>query len=94
LIGGAAPLGEDQTTPDLEDRLARFCTWSRAIATAVLLDLGERHEVTNRHQALTYLLTRHVPFAKAAAAWAAKAGMTPIKEALCELPGYALVLLR
>jgi hypothetical protein len=93
LIGGAAPLGEDQTTSDLEDRLARFCTWSRAIATAVLLDLGERHEVTNPHQALTYLLTRHVPFAKAAAAWAAKAGMTPIKDALCELPGYALVLL-
>ena len=93
LIGGAAPLGEDQTAPDLEERLARFCTWSRAIVTAVLLELGERREVINPHQALTYLLTRHVPFARAAAAWAAKAGMTPIKEALCELPGYALVLL-
>ena len=39
LIGGAAPLGEDQTAPDLEERLARFCTWSRAIVTAVLLEL-------------------------------------------------------
>jgi hypothetical protein len=93
LIGGTAPRGEDQTTPDLEERLARFCTWSRAIVTAVLLELGERREVINPHQALTYLLTRHVPFARAAAAWAAKAGMTPIKKALCELPGYALVLL-
>jgi hypothetical protein len=93
LIGGPTPPDEAETTPDLEKRLARFCTWSRAIATAVLLELGERREVTNPHQALTYLLTRHVPFAKAAAAWAAKAGMTPIKEALCELPGYALVLL-
>ena len=93
LIGGTEPRGEDQTAPDLEERLARFCTWSRAIVTAVLLELGERREVINPHQALTYLLTRHVPFARAAAAWAAKAGMAPIKEALCELPGYALVLL-
>jgi hypothetical protein len=93
LIGGPAARDEAQTTPDLDDRLARFCTWSRAIVIAVLLELGERREVINPHQALTYLLTRHVPFAKAAAAWAAKAGMAPIKDALCELPGYALVLL-
>jgi hypothetical protein len=93
LIGGRTPPDEAETTPDLENRLARFCTWSRAIVTAVLLELGERREVINPHQALTYLLTRHVPFARAAAAWAAKAGMTQIKEALCELPGYALVLL-
>jgi hypothetical protein len=93
LIGGRTPPDEAETTPDLENRLARFCTWSRAIVTAVLLELGERRQVINPHQALTHLLTRHVPFARAAAAWAAKAGMTPIKEALCELPGYALVLL-
>ena len=93
LIGGRpAPDGEP-TTPDLEERLARFCAWSRAIVTAVLLDLDERREVVNAHQALTYLLTRHVPFARAAAAWSAKVGMTPIQDALCELPGYALVLL-
>jgi hypothetical protein len=82
-----------QTTPELEERLARFCTWHRAIVTAVLLDLNERRDVTNPHQALTYLVTRHVPFARAAAAWSAKAGMAPIRQALAELPGYALVLL-
>jgi hypothetical protein len=67
--------------------------WSRAIVTAVLLDLDERGEVVDPYQALTYLLTRHVPFAKAAAAWSARAGMAAIQQALCELPGYALVLL-
>jgi hypothetical protein len=78
---------------DLEARLGRFCAWSQAIATAVLLDLDERREVVNAHQALTYLLTRHVPFARAAAGWSAKAGIAPIKEVLGELPGYALVML-
>ena len=58
------PPGEAERTPDLEARLARFCTWSRAIVTAVLLDLDERCEVINPHQALTYLVTRHVPFAR------------------------------
>lgn len=94
LIGGrSAQPGGAQTTPDLEERLARFCTWHRAIVTAVLLDLDERRDVTNPHQALTYLVTRHVPFARAAAVWSAKAGMAPIRQALAELPGYALVLL-
>jgi hypothetical protein len=94
LLGGTpAPPDGEQTTRDLEERLVRFRAWSRAIVTAVLLDLDERAEVVNSYQALTYLLTRHVPFARAAAAWAAGAGMTPIQQALCELPGYALVLL-
>jgi hypothetical protein len=94
LLGGTPALRDGEpTTADLEERLARFCAWSRAIVTAVLLDLDERREVLNSNQALTYLLTRHVPFARAAAAWGAKVGMTPIHEALCELPGYALVLL-
>jgi hypothetical protein len=94
VLGGArgSPEGE-RTTPDLEERLVRFCAWSRAIVTAVLLDLDERTEVVNSYQALTYLLTRHVVFARAAAAWTAKAGMTPVQQTLCELPGYALVLL-
>jgi hypothetical protein len=94
LLGGtpAAPDGA-RITPDLEERLARFCAWSRAIVTAVLLDLDERGEVVDRYQALTYLLTRHVPFVKAAAAWSGRVGMAPIQETLCELPGYALVLL-
>jgi hypothetical protein len=94
LLGGTpGATGGERITPDLEERLARFCAWSRAIVTAVLLELDERGEVVDRYQALTYLLTRHVPFAKAAAAWSARAGMAPIQHALCELPGYALVLL-
>jgi hypothetical protein len=93
LIGGPAPSQGTPTTPDLEQRLARFCAWSRAIVTAVLLDLDELREVVNPHQALTCLLTRHVPFTRAAAAWTANAGLAPVRQTLCELPGYALVLL-
>jgi hypothetical protein len=93
INGPSAPSEREQTTIDLEDRLARFCTWSRVVVTAVLLDLNERREVTNAHQALTYLLTRHVPFARAAGEWSAKAGIAPIRDAFGELPGYALVLL-
>jgi hypothetical protein len=94
LIGGpAGPPDWAQTTPDLEERLARFCTWNRAIVTAVLLDLDERRDVINPHQAVTYLLTRHVPFIRAAAGWSARAGMAPIRQVLSDLPGYALVLL-
>lgn len=78
---------------DLDDRVVRFSAWSRAIATAVLLDLDERREVGNPHQALTYLITRHLPFAKVAAAWSANSGMAPLQDTLCGLPGYALVLL-
>ena len=94
LIGGpSGPPDWTRAAPDLEERLARFCSWSRAIVTAVLLDLDERRDVINPHQALTFLLTRHVPFVRAAAGWSAKAGMAPIRQALGELPGYALVLL-
>jgi hypothetical protein len=93
LIGGPSSADEAPAPPDLEARLGRFCAWTRVIVTAVLLDLDERPEVINPHQALTYLLTRHVPFARAAAAWSAGAGMAPVRRALCELPGYALVLL-
>jgi hypothetical protein len=93
INGPSAPSDREQTTGDLEERLARFCTWSRVIVTAVLLDLDERRDVTNAHQALTYLLTRHVPFARAAWEWSAKVGIAPIRDAFGELPGYALVLL-
>ena len=93
INGPSTPSDGEQTTLDLEERLARFCTWSRVVVTAVLLDLDERREVTNAHQALTYLLTRHVPFARAAGVWSAKSGIAPVREALSELPGYALVLL-
>ena len=93
INGPSVPPEGEPSTLDLEERLTRFCAWSRVIVTAVLLDLDERREVTNAHQALTYLLTRHVPFAREAAAWSAKAGIEPIRVALSELPGYALVLL-
>jgi hypothetical protein len=89
----SAPLEGEEAPPDLEVRLGRFCAWSQAIATAVLLDLDERREVVSAHQALTYLLTRQVPFVRAAAGWSARAGMAPTKEILSELPGYALVML-
>ena len=61
--------------------------------TAVLLELDEQHAVAGPQQALTYLLSREVAFARAAAAWTARFGMAPIERALVELPGYALVLL-
>lgn len=77
----------------IEERAARFTAWSRAIVTAVLLDLGERIEVCSASQALTYLLSRDVRFAKAAASWTADHGMHTVEAALRELPGYALVLL-
>ena len=93
INGPSAPSEGQQSSAELEERLARFCTWSRLVVTAVLLDLDERREVTNAHQALTYLLTRHLPFARAASLWSAKAGIEPIREAMSELPGYALVLL-
>jgi hypothetical protein len=44
-------------------------------------------------QGLTYLLTRDLAFAKAAAVWTTFHGMSPIEGALRQLPGYALVLL-
>ena len=93
INGPSVSWNGEPATADLEERLARFCTWSRVVVTAVLLDLNERREVTNAHQALTYLLTRHVPFARAAGEWSAKAGIAPIRNALAGLPGYALVLL-
>jgi hypothetical protein len=94
LIGRQSepPTGEGIVS-DLDQRLIRFCQWSRAIVTAVLLDLDERREVVNADQALTYLLTREAPFAKAAALWSANAGVASLQEALCRLPGYALVFL-
>jgi hypothetical protein len=93
INGPSAPSAGPCAMLDLEERLARFCTWSRVVVTAVLLDLNERREVTNPHQALTYLVTRHVPFARAAGEGSAKAGITPLRDAFGELPGYALVLL-
>ena len=76
-----------------DDRADRFASWTRATLTAVLIDLGERPEAKCAPQALTYLLTREVPLATAAARWIADHGTASIEEALRRLPGYALVLL-
>ncbi len=87
-----APLDLPGAT-NLEQRAARFASWSRAILGAALLELCERDEVANVHQALTYLLSGDLRLAKAAAAWTARHGIAPVAQALAELPGYALVLL-
>ena len=94
LVGGelSAP-GEPIDRRQLECRIGRFADWSRALVTAVLLDLDERPEVMGAEQGLTYLLTRDLAFAKAAAVWTTFHGMSPIEGALRRLPGYALVLL-
>jgi hypothetical protein len=93
LISGQRPSCESIPARRLEERATRFATWSRAIVTAVLFDLSERQAVGNAHQALTYLLSRDLRFAKAVALWTAEHGMAPVERALRELPGYALVLL-
>jgi hypothetical protein len=93
LISGQRPSCDSIPARRLEERATRFATWSRAIVTAVLLDLSEREAVGNAHQALTYLLSRDLRFAKAVALWTAEHGMAPVERALRELPGYALVLL-
>ena len=79
--------------PEIEARATRFASWSRAIVTAVLLDLAERLEISNPHQALVYLLSCDLRLAKAAALWTADHGMASVEQALREMPGHALVLL-
>ena len=89
-VGDAPPLS---APPELEERAARFAAWGRAIITAVLLELAERLEISNPHQALVYLLSRDLRFARAAALWTADHGAATVDRALRELPGHALVLL-
>jgi hypothetical protein len=94
LFGGRpAPAGPPHGPRQLEGRCDRFADWSRIMVTAVLLDLGERVEVMAAEQGLTYLLTRDLGYAKAAAVWTAFHGMSTIVQVLHGLPGYALVLL-
>lgn len=78
---------------EVEARARRFAAWSRALVTAVLLDLDESPEVVGAPQALTCLLSRDLAMARAAAGWIGRCGMAPIERALGDLPGYALVLL-
>lgn len=93
VAGSSTPVRLQPGRGELEERVRRFVVWSRATVTALLLDLDERLEVTNAEQALTYLLTRDVALAKAAARWTGRHGNAPIARALEELPGYAVVLL-
>lgn len=94
LVGGQpSPPVEPLDPRQLEGRCGRFADWSRTMLTAVLIDLGERIEVTAAEQSLTYLLTRDRGYAKAAAVWSTFHGMGAIVETLHRLPGYALVLL-
>jgi hypothetical protein len=96
LISGQAPPVGDRPpapAPELEERATRFAAWGRAILTAALLELAERLEVSNPHQALVYLLSRDLRFARAAVFWTAEHGMAAVEQALNELPGHALVLL-
>ena len=93
LISGQRPRCDSIPARRLEERATRFATWSRAIVSAVLLDLSERPEVDNPQQALTYLVGCDFGLAKAAALWTAEHGMAPVESALRDLPGYALVLL-
>jgi hypothetical protein len=93
LVNGACELGDPGARRELEERAARFASWSRATVTAVLLDLRERPDVTGPLQALTYLIGQDLTLARAAAAWTARHGMGPIGDVLRHLPGYALVLL-
>jgi hypothetical protein len=93
LISGQRQSCDSIPARRLEERATRFATWSRAIVSAVLLDLSEREEVDNAQQALTYLVSCELRLAKAAALWTAEHGMAPVERTLRELPGYALVLL-
>ena len=93
LISGQRPRCDSIPARRLEERATRFANWSRAIVSAVLLDLSEREEVDNPKQALTYLVSGELRLAKAAALWTAEHSMAPVEKALRELPGYTLVLL-
>lgn len=93
VTGASTPVLLHGGRPELEKRTRRFAAWSRLTVTALLLELNEGIEVSNAEQALTYLLTRDVTLARAAARWTARHGSEPIARALEDLPGYATVLL-
>lgn len=91
LVSGCLEGGSRSGAP--REGAERFAGWSRALVTAVLLELDEQIEVVDPHQALTYLLGRDLVRARAAARWTGQHGIGGIGEALERLPGYALVLL-
>lgn len=96
LVSGSDPGdGEppEPPSPKVRETSVRFAAWSRALVTGVLLELDENTAVSEPDQALTYILSRDLPRAKAAAAWTARHGLESVAGALERLPGYALVLL-
>jgi hypothetical protein len=93
LISGEPAADDPPRAESVEERRLRFGTWSRAVITAVLVELPEEPAVGNPHQALTHLLSGELRLARMAAGWTAAHGVAPLQHALRELPGYALVLL-
>jgi hypothetical protein len=93
LVGSGWPPAEAPPAATLEQHALRFGAWSRAVVSAVLAELAEAPTVDNPHQALTLLLTGDLRLARHAAGWTAAHGVAPLRQALGELPGYALVLL-
>jgi hypothetical protein len=94
LISGERAAADPSPAGTVEARALRFGTWSRAVVTAVLVELAEEPGVSNPHQALTHLLAAgDLRLARMAAGWTAAHGVAPIQHALRELPGHALVLL-
>ena len=93
LISGERAADPPQAAT-IEERGLRFGTWSRAVVTAVLVELAEETRVSNPHQALTHLLAGgDLRLARMAAGWTATHGVAPVQQALRDLPGHALVLL-
>lgn len=93
LISGERAAADPPPAETIEERALRFGTWSRAVVTAVLVELPEEPIVSSPHQALTHLLSGELRLARMAAGWTAGHGVAPLQHALRELPGYALVLL-
>jgi hypothetical protein len=93
LISGERAAADPPPAESLEEGTLRFGTWSRAVVTAVLIELPEEQEVNNPHQALTHLLSGELHLARMAAGWTAEHGVAPLQHALRDLPGHALVLL-
>jgi hypothetical protein len=94
LVGGEPEaLRGLSPTPEAAAKTARFATWSRAILTAVLLELDESITVSEPEQALTFLLSQHSRFAKAVARWSVENDVRTVEAFLIGYPGYALVFL-
>jgi hypothetical protein len=93
LISGERAAADPPSAESIEEGTLGFGTWSRAVVTAVLLELPEEQKVSSPHQALTHLLSGELHLVRWAAGWTAERGVAPLQQTLRDLPGYALVLL-